>query len=102
MKNQLCISWDGVQDSTGYLFSFAKALSTAVKYSPYSEKAEDIVATSGFAFRMWVSPDLCPSATSIWGFDCQKSWVENGGLKCDYIGRYWDQKHIENKNNWKL
>jgi hypothetical protein len=44
---------------------------------------------------MWVSADLCPSATSIWEFDCQKSWVENGGLLCDYVGRYWGQEHIE-------
>lgn len=95
MKKNLNVSWDGVQDSTGYLFSFAKALSTAVKNSPYSEKSEDIVATSGFAFRMWVNADLCPSATSIWEFDSQKPWVENGGLTCDYVGRYWDQEHIE-------
>ncbi len=95
MKKHLYISWDGVRDSTGYLFSFAKTLSTAVKNSPYSEKAEDIVATSGFAFRMWVNTDLCPSATSIWSFDDQKPWVENGGLCCDYVGRYWGQEHIE-------
>lgn len=97
MKKHLYISWDSVQDSTGYLFSFAKALSTAVKFSPYYEKAEDIVATSGFAFRMWVNTDLCPSATSIWGLDSQKPWVENGGLLCDYVGRYWEQEHIEQK-----
>lgn len=88
-------TWDGVQDSTGYLFSFAKSLSAAVKNSPYSEKSEDIVATSGFAFRMWVNADLCPSATSIWDFDSQKPWVENGGLTCNYIGRYWGQEDIE-------
>ncbi len=95
MKKQLNISWDGVCDSTGYLFSFAKSLSAAVRNSPYSEKSEDIVATSGFAFRMWVSADLCPSATSIWSFDDQKPWVENGGLTCEYVGRYWEQEHIE-------
>ena len=95
MKNHLDITWDGVRDSTGYLFSFAKSLSAAVKNSPYSEKAEDIVATSGFAFRMWVSRDLCPSATSIWDFESQKPWVENGGLLCDYVGRYWEQEQIE-------
>lgn len=95
MKKQLNISWDGTQDATGYLFSFAKSLACAVKNSPWSEYAEDVVATSGFAFRMWVSEDLCPSATSIWNFDCQKSWVENSGLFCDYVGRYWGQEHIE-------
>ena len=56
---KLNITWDGVFDSTGYLFSFAKALCCAVKNSPFSERAEEIVASSGFAFRMWVSPDLC-------------------------------------------
>lgn len=95
MKKQLDITWEGIQDSTGYLFSFAKSLACAVKNSPWPEYAEDIVAASGFAFRMWVSPDLCPSATSIWDFESQKPWVENGGLTCDYVGRYWEQEDIE-------
>ena len=92
---KLNITWNRVYDGTGYLFSFAKSLSCAVKNSPYSELAEDIVATSGFAFRMWVSADLCPSATSIWAFDEQKPWVENGGLLCRYVGRFWGQDDIE-------
>jgi len=95
MKKQLNISWNGIPDATGYLFSFAKSLACAVKNSPWSEYTEDIVATSGFAFRMWVSKDLCTSATSIWDFSSQKRWVENGGLICIYVGRYWDQEHIE-------
>lgn len=97
MMKKLNIIWDGVFDSTGYLFSFAKALSCAVKNSPFSELAEDIVASSGFAFRMWVSPDLCPSATSIWQFDLQKSCVENGGICCNYIERLWGQEDEEEK-----
>lgn len=92
---KLNISWEGIHDSTGYLFSFAKSLACAVKNSPWPEYTEDIVATSGFAFRMWVSADLCPSATSIWEFDNQKPWVESGGLTCDYVGRYWGQENIE-------
>ncbi len=95
MKKQLNITWNNVQDSTGYLFSFAKSLSCAVRNSPYAEFAEDIIATSGFAFRMWITADLCPSATSIWDFDSQKPWVENGGLLCNYAGRYWGQEHLE-------
>lgn len=93
--NKLTITWDDIPDSTGYLFSFAKSLACAVKNSPYSELFEDIVATSGFAFRMWVSPDLCPSATSIWAFHEQKRWVESGGLTCNYIERLWDSNDIE-------
>lgn len=92
---KLSVTWEGVTDPTGYLFSFAKSLSCAVKHSPWADYSEDIIATSGFAFRMWVSADLCPSATSIWSFDSQKPWVESGGLTCDYIGRYWDQEQIE-------
>lgn len=95
MRKKLNVTWDGVYDSTGYLFSFAKALCCAVKNSPFSEMAEDIVASSGFAFRMWVSPDLCPSATSIWQFDRQKSWVESGGLRCHYVERLWGQEDVE-------
>lgn len=94
---KLNITWDGVFDSTGYLFSFAKALCCAVKNSPFSERAEEIVASSGFAFRMWVSPDLCPSATSIWQFDLQKSCVESGGIRCSYIERMWGQEDVEEK-----
>ncbi|HHW23508.1 MAG TPA: hypothetical protein GXX26_11615 [Clostridiaceae bacterium] len=101
MKKQLNITWDGIQDATGYLFSFAKSLACAVKNSPWSEYAEDIVATSGFAFRMWVSSDLCPSATSIWSFDCQKPWVGNGGLLCDYVGRYWGEDRLEKEKRFE-
>ncbi len=92
---KLDITWNGIKDSTSYLFSFAKSLSAAVKNSPYSELSEDIVATSGFAFRMWVAADLCPSATSIWAFNQQKPWVENGGLLCDYADRMWEQDDID-------
>jgi hypothetical protein len=98
----LNVNWAGVEDRTGYLFSFAKSLSAVVKNSPYAEIAEDIIATSGFAFRMWVdAKHLCPSATSIWDFECQKPWTENGGLLCDYVGRYWGQDHIEEENRNK-
>ncbi len=89
------ITWDGIYDSIGYLFSFAKALCCAVKNSPFAEAAEEIVASSGFAFRMWVSPDLCPSATSMWQFDRQKNWVERGGISCQYIERMWGQEDVE-------
>lgn len=92
---KLNVTWDGVYDSTGYLFSFAKALAAAVKNSPFKDYYEDIIASSGFAFRMWVASDLCPSATSIWAFNEQKSWIESGGITCDYIDRLWGQENIE-------
>lgn len=92
---KLNISFEGVHDETGYLFSFAKCLSAAVKNSPYSELADDIIVTSGFGFRMWVDKTLCPSATSIWHFYQQKEWVENGGLTCAYVERLWGQDDLE-------
>lgn len=98
---RLNVNWSGVYDSTGYLFSFAKSLACAVKNSPWADDAEDVIATSGFAFRMWVTADLCPSATSVWEFDKQKPWVENSGLICSYMGRYWGQDDIEEEKRMK-
>lgn len=72
---KLDITWEGIEDPTGYLFSFAKSLAAVVKNSPYTDLFEDIIATSGFAFRMWVDRELCPSATSIWEFpDRNAGW----------------------------
>lgn len=95
MQKNLSITWDGIEDSTGYLFSFTKSLSAVLKHSPYAELAEDIIASSGFAFRMWVDRGFCPSATSIWAFAEQKRWVENGGLVCDYVERMWGEDALE-------
>ncbi len=92
---KLDITWEEIEDPTGYLFSFAKSLAAVVKNSPYTDLFEDIIATSGFAFRMWVDRELCPSATSIWEFSGQKRWVENGGLCCGYVERMWGEDAVE-------
>ncbi len=92
---KLDITWEGIEDPTGYLFSFVKSLAAVVKNSPYTDLFEDIIATSGFAFRMWVDRELCPSATSIWEFSGQKRWVENGGLCCGYVERMWGEDAVE-------
>lgn len=93
---KLDITWNETFDSTGYLFSFAKALSCAVKNSPYSDLAEDIVASSGFAFRMWIAADLCPSETSIWDFGRQPEWIQNGGLAVTHINCCWQPENVLN------
>ncbi len=93
---ELDITWkDGIEDPNGYLFTLAKALGTAIKCSPYPEQAEEVVATSGFAFRMWAAGDLATEAISGWDFDCQKAWVENSGFLCEYVGRYWGEEEEE-------
>lgn len=94
-------TFEGTGDPTGYLFSLAKCLSAALRCSRYHEYADDIIAASGFAFRMWAAEDLCPSATSIWEFKKQKPWVENGGLVCDYAERLWGQDEIEEQQRQK-
>lgn len=48
------VSFDGTTDTTGYLFSLMKSLSASLRCSKYHDWADDIVASSGFAFRMWV------------------------------------------------
>lgn len=93
---KLDITWDGTFDGTGYLFSFAKALSCAVRNSPYSDLAEEIVASSGFAFRMWIAADLCPSETSIWDFGRQPEWIQNGGLTVTHMNCCWQPENVLN------
>ncbi len=93
---KLDVSFEGVTDTTGYLFSFAKSLSAVLRCSEYNAYAEDVIAASGFAFRMWIdAATLCPSATSIWAFGEQKPWVESGGLTCDYVERLWGEDAVE-------
>ena len=98
---KLKVTFDRTTDTTGYLFSLVKCLNAALKCGGYEEFADDIIAASGFAFRMWVAPDLCPSATSIWEFNKQQPWVESGGLVCDYAERLWGQDDIEEERRNK-
>ena len=96
MMKKLSVTFSRVHDTTGYLFSFAKSLVAALQCSSYASYADDCVAASGFAFRMWVNASsLCPSATSIWSFRQQKPWVENCGLSCAYVERMWGQDNQE-------
>lgn len=44
---KLQVSFDGITDTTGYLFSLAKCFSAALKHSKYETYAEDIIAASG-------------------------------------------------------
>lgn len=95
MKKKLDVCFEGVSDPTGYLFTLVKCLSASLRCSKYHAFADDIVAASGFAFRMWIDAQLCPSATSTWEFKKQKPWVENSGLKCAYVERLWGEDAME-------
>ncbi|MBQ8401588.1 MAG: hypothetical protein IJX14_06620 [Clostridia bacterium] len=93
---KLHISMTPVYDATGYLFSLSKCLAAVLYASPWADRAADSIATSGFAFRIWINREsLCPSAASIWSFAAQKPWVENGGFACEYVERLWGQDAIE-------
>ena len=92
----LQVDWTGIDDPTGFLHSFAKSLYAAALHSPYADRAEDVIAASGFAFRMWIDAgQFCPSAMSTWDFERQKPWTENAGLACANAGRYWEQDEFE-------
>ena len=95
------VSFEGVKDTTGYLFSLAKCLSAVLRGGEYEEYAEDVIAASGFAFRTWAAADLCPSAMSVWEFRKQKPWAENCGLVCDYTERMWDEGAVEKERREK-
>lgn len=96
MRKKVDVTFEGITDTTGYLFSLAKCFMAAVNCSEYKAYAEDIIAGSGFAFRMWAdSEQLCPSAMSIWEFSKQKEWFENSGLTCGYVERLWGQETHE-------
>lgn len=92
---KLQISFEKTVDATGYLFSFAKCLSAALACSAYADMAQDVIAASGFAFRMWAAQDLCPSAMSVWDFSMQPKWAEKGGLVCAYTQRLWGEENLE-------
>ncbi|WP_105615823.1 hypothetical protein [Vallitalea okinawensis] len=91
------IKWTiGAYDPTGFLHSFPKSLALSLKVSNLSDNPEDIIATSGFAFRIWVDgKTLCPSAMSIFDFKLCHQGVENGGYTCTYIDRLWDEQSVE-------
>ena len=86
MKN-VQVSFSKTTDTTGYLFSLAKCLSAALRYGGYEEFADDIIATSGFAFRLWSEPNLNLDGIYDWDLSAQTKWVENGGITCGYIER---------------
>ncbi|WBW96856.1 hypothetical protein [Oceanirhabdus sp. W0125-5] len=95
MKN-IKLSWnEGIFDPTGFLHSFIKSIALSLKYSNLTQSPEDIVATTGFAFRMWAHKNLCPSAMSIFDFSLLKTALENGGFSCQHISRLWDEENLE-------
>lgn len=82
-------------DPTGYLHTFPKFLAAALRYAGYGDEADDCVAASGFAFRIWVAADLCPSAMSIWDFGLMRLGTEQSGYSCEYVSRLWGEDAIE-------
>ncbi len=95
MMKSLPITWNPVPDTTGYLHTLAKSVAAILCHSSLSAAAEDVVAAAGFAHRMWVAADLCPSAMSIWDFSRQTAWFANAGLSCDYVSRMWEEGAFE-------
>lgn len=94
----LPITWNAIPDTTGYLHTLVKSVAAILSHSQLSGTLippEDIITASGFAHRMWVAADLCPSAMSIWDFSRQTAWFANAGLSCDYVSRMWEESALE-------
>ena len=94
----LPITWNAIPDTTGYLHTLVKSIAAILCHSQLSGTPippEDIITASGFAHRMWVAADLCPSAMSIWDFSQQTAWFENAGISCDYVSRMWEESALE-------
>jgi len=80
----------------GIVHSYMKCLATALSAIGDKHKPAWWIGTSGFAFRMWTSDTLCPSAMSMFEFNkiLPKS-IEQNGYEAVYISRLWDEQQFE-------
>lgn len=77
-------------------FSFTHALASSLAASGYNIDRKIIAGASGFAFRLWVHRELCPSAMSTFDFvSLLKAGVELCGYSCTHITRLWEQVDAE-------
>lgn len=82
--------------TTGFLHTFPSSLRHAIAAGNVGGDPSDCVATTGFAFRIWVDAEtMCPSATSIWDYSLMPEGTQNAGYTHVYIGRYWGEEAVE-------
>ncbi len=77
-------------------FSFTHALASSLQAMGCTLDRKIITGASGFAFRIWVEKEQCPSAMSMFDFvSLLRAGVEFCGYSCTHITRLWDQESME-------
>lgn len=77
-------------------FSFTHMLASSLAASGCRLDRKLITGASGFAFRLWVHGELCPSAMSSFDFvNLLRAGVELCGYSCTHITRLWEQVDAE-------
>ncbi|MHC4309903.1 MAG: hypothetical protein ACYSSN_08165 [Planctomycetota bacterium] len=55
-----------------------------------------LMGASGFAFRIFMNSNFCPSAMSMFNFSAiLPEAVEQAGYQCQYVSRMWDESALE-------
>jgi hypothetical protein len=80
----------------GIHHSFMTSLATAVNYIEGKVDFVWLMGVTGFAFRVFMNKNFCPSAMSMFNFSAVLSEaVEQAGYHCTYVSRMWDEKALE-------
>jgi len=80
----------------GICHSFMASLVTAVNHIEGDIDPVWVMGASGFAFRIFMNKNLCPSAMSMFDFSAVlPEAVEQVGYRCRYVSRMWDEKALE-------
>lgn len=84
------------QGEPGICHSFMACLATAVSYIEGKVDFAWLMGVTGFAFRVFMNENLCPSAMSMFDFSAVlPEAVEQAGYHCKYVSRMWDEGALE-------
>jgi hypothetical protein len=80
----------------GIIHSYMKCLATAFDAMGDEHDPAWWMGNSGFAFRMWTSDTLCPSAMSMFEFTkILPEAIAQSGYEPIFISRLWDEQKFE-------
>lgn len=80
----------------GIYNSFVGSLATSLKAMRKEVDPNWLMATSAFAFRIYINEVMCPSAMSVFDWSTiLPEAVEQAGSCCTYVSRYWHEQNKE-------
>ena len=80
----------------GICHSFMASLATSMNYIEGQVDFAWLMGVTGFAFRVFMNKNLCPSAMSMFDFSAVlPEAVEQAGYHCGYVSRMWDEEALE-------